>query len=228
MAAWFRLPAPWAWVLLCLFAAASAARADDTYYMMIFSAQGPFNRPKYSHTFAVFVRAPCTGASALEYHTISWMPADLDVQVARRCPQAGRNLDLAATLAWAAASRDRVSMWGPFQVRKELYDRALAQVAALQSGRVAYKALDWGCRPGIAVDCIRAVSDIDMGPGMLATAIAHGDRASYLVLMHLQRWIIEPCTTRPWVATRLGLDRCAVVRRMWLWRAVLLRYRSPA
>ena len=93
---------------------------------------------------------------------------------------------------------------------------------------MAYKAVDWGCRPDVAVDCIHAVSGIDCGRGLLVTDIAHGDRASYLVLMHLQPWIISPCTTHPWVSRALGLDGYPVVQQTWLRRPVLLRYRPAA
>jgi hypothetical protein len=101
----------------------------------------------------------------------------------------------------------------------------LCRIAELERGAMAYKAADWGCRPDVAVDCIHAVSGIDCGRGLLIKGIAHGDRASYLVLMLVQPWIIGPCTTHPWVSRALGLDGYPVVQQpWWRWR-VLLRYR---
>jgi hypothetical protein len=220
-----RLPSVWAWALVGLFAVAAQARAGDLHYMMVFSAQGAWNVPSRSHTFAVFARLVTCGPCRLEYHTLSWMPADMEVRAGRLLPQAGRNLDVATTVAWAARQGDRVSMWGPFRIRPELYELALRRIAELERGQVAYKAMDWGYRPDLAVDCIRAVSGIDMSRGLLMTDIAHGDRASYLVLMHLRPWIIDPCTIHPWVSRALGLDRYAVVQQNWWRRPVLLRYR---
>ena len=34
------------------------ARADDTYYMIVFAYQGKPNLPRSSHTFATFARVP--------------------------------------------------------------------------------------------------------------------------------------------------------------------------
>src|SRR5262245_28116618 len=87
--------------------------ARDRFYMMIFSAQRAWNRPKYTHTFATFVRAKIggrgqgTGVSAggedsagdssltpdprplnpyLETHTISWLAANKRVRLLRLWP----------------------------------------------------------------------------------------------------------------------------------------------
>src|SRR5207302_558731 len=62
---------------LALLAAAASARADS-YYVVVFGAESKPQRPKYSHSWAVFVRVPGCGQPAagtpVEAFVISWMP----------------------------------------------------------------------------------------------------------------------------------------------------------
>ena len=97
-------------------------------------------------------------------------------------------------------------MWGPYQINKDLYDRALKQEARLNSGLVLYKAVDRRFRPGTASNCIHAVADLDMDNGLLHSGQGRGDAASHQVAQHLNRWIIHPEQTHAWVASRLGLN----------------------
>ena len=80
------------------------AKEPDSYYMMVFSSQTASNEPRFAHTFATFVRttgdSDAQGAAA-EVHTISWMPATLEIVVLRRRAEPGANLDLRASLRWA-------------------------------------------------------------------------------------------------------------------------------
>lgn len=107
----------------------------------------------------------------------------------------------------------RVSCWGPFQIRKELYERAVRQIARLQSGMVQYKAADIGYRPAAATNCIHAVSDIDSDNGLLDTGGAYGEAASALVARHFERWMVGTGQTHEWVYDRLNLRRYVIVRR---------------
>jgi len=194
-----------------------ALRANEYYYMIVFSAQSGSNEPRLSHTFATFVKATGTGDSAKDYraesHTISWMPRSLNIVVLRARPEPGTNLDLASSLRWAESVNCRVSMWGPYQIDQELYDRAIKQEDSLRSGRVLYKAIDARFRGGIASNCIHAVSDLDIDNGLLHAGQGRGDAASYQVVQHLRRWIIAPGQTHPWVAWRLRLNDHPVSRR---------------
>jgi hypothetical protein len=196
---------------------ARAQEANEHYYMMIFSAQTASSDPRLTHSFATFVRATGTGPSAeayqIEAHTISWMPQSLDIVVLCLRPERGINLDLASSLRWAESVGSRVSMWGPYEIQKELYDRARAQEARLNSGTVLYKALDGRFRPGTASNCIHAVADLDMDRGLLESGQGRGDTASYQVMQHLARRIIDPGQTHPWVARRLGLAGYPLVWR---------------
>jgi hypothetical protein len=187
-----------------------AQEPSESYYMTIFSAQANSRDPRRTHSFATFVKAAGTGDSAkdspIEIHTISWMPQSLDIVILRRQPEPGANLDLESSLRWAASRNCRVSMWGPYQINKELYDRAVEQEAHLNSGQVLYKALDRRFRPGTASNCIHAVADLDTDNGLLHSGQGRGDAASQQVAQHLNRWIINPEQTHTWVASRLGLN----------------------
>jgi len=187
-----------------------AQEPDAAYYLTIFSAQAADSRdPRRTHSFASFVKAIGKGEPAreptIEIHTISWMPQSLNIVILRGKPEAGTNLDLPSSLRWAESRNCRVSMWGPFQINKELYDRAIKQETRLTSGEVLYKALDRRFRPGIASNCIHAISDLDVTNGLLDTGRGRGDAASSQVAEHFERWMINPRKTHTWVAGRLGL-----------------------
>ena len=99
-----------------------------------------------------------------------------------------------------------MSAWGPYSIKKDLYDRALKQKARLESGAVLYRAIDLKALLNREenCNCIHAVSDI-AGDEVLATGTAHGEAASALVVRHLQPWINSPGETHPWVSDGVGL-----------------------
>ena len=185
-------------------------QAKESYYILVFASQAGGNQARLSHTFATFVKA--TGEhrvpekDKIESHTISWFPRSLDIVVVRWWPEEGRNLGLRATLEWAESVGARVSMWGPFAIEEELYDRALAQKARLESRSIQYKAVDEKFRPEEASNCIHAVSDIDRDQGLLHVGRNWGEPASQLVVNHLKRWIINPRQTHQWVRDQIGLQ----------------------
>jgi hypothetical protein len=205
---------------LCLVAVVLAAlvrpaAAADRYYMVVFASQANPNVPRAAHTWATFIKASGAGPFFWDYqnvdsHTISWMPASLAIVPARLRPEPGKNFDMQTTLKWAQSMGGRVSAWGPSQIQKGLYDRALAQIRVLNSGAMAYKAIDWRYRGSGVVSCFHAVSDIDVDNGWLETNGAYGDAASDMVAHHLQRWIIEPKKTYPALLKKLGLAKVEI------------------
>lgn len=205
------------WVVLtaALLVDARTARADESFYMIVFAQQDAAVQPELCHTFATFVKATGEGADKTKYaidsHTISWMPRSLHVKVLRR-PEEGINLNLKDTLSHARTIKTEVSMWGSFHIKKELYERALRQETRLQKGDLDFKVLDVRFRPDTAMNCIHAVCDIDADNGLLATGTAHGKDASLIVLTHLSRWIIDYDGTHDWIGERLELGK-DVVRR---------------
>lgn len=195
-------------------------RADESYFVAIFAAQRMPNIPKYSHSFATFVRVvrdPAQPAGCwVEAHTISWLPETQNIRLLCLRPEPGQNLDLEATLAAMEALGDRVSLWGPYQIHKELYDRALAQIGRLESGTVRYKAIDALCRTSDATNCIHALSDLAENRARLRVASpGFGEVASFYITRRLKPWLIDPQQVHPWVESVLGLDKHAVIHRGW-------------
>jgi hypothetical protein len=194
--------------------------AEDSYFVAIFAAQRMPNIPKYSHSFATFVRVvsdPARPTSCcVESHTISWLPETLDIHVARVRPETGRNLDLQTTLKAVESMGDRVSLWGPYRIRQELYDRALVQIARLESGVVRYKAVDAFYRTSNASNCIHALSDLADDRGRLRiSSPGFGEVASFYITRRYEPWIIDPEQAHPWVGDLLGLEQHAIIPRAW-------------
>jgi len=204
-------------LVLILPIAVNNAWADDNYYMLVFAHQSNERQPRFSHTFATFVKATGEGAaqekSKLEAHTISWLPASLDIRVLRRRPEPGTNLDLKGSLEFARSQGTTVFMWGPYRIKKELYDRAVQRIGQLNEGAFQYKAIDQRFRTSGVINCIHAVSDLDSDQGYLHVGTEHGAAASSLVVRHLDRWIIRSDELHDWVGEKLGVLNDSIVRR---------------
>ena len=70
------------------------------------------------------------------------------------------NLDLYQTLNAVYSNRESVTMWGPFVIDKEIYDRSLWVLQIIASGAPQYRAIS---SPGnlLISDCIHAVAAVD-------------------------------------------------------------------
>ena len=149
---------------LVLGAAEGTARGGEFYYVMIFGSQSSPKLLRYTHTWATFVRAVGEGPDprnyALQVHTISWLPRSLEVHVWRPWPEPGVNLDLYQTLNVVHSNRESVTMWGPFVVDKEIYDRSLWVLQVIASGAPQYRAISTP-RNLLISDCIHAVAAVD-------------------------------------------------------------------
>ncbi|MBI2807495.1 MAG: hypothetical protein HYX68_21150 [Planctomycetes bacterium] len=200
-------------VALAWFWLVPGARADDAYYMVIFAYQGNPKVPRLAHSFATFVKVPQDKdgkalTSRCEIHSISWIAATWNVSLLR-APERGKNFDLPSTMRQASAVNAQVTAWGPYRIKKELYDKALAQIIRLESGKIAYKALDRGLRRDIATNCFHAISDLVDGP-LLETGTAFGNAASEMVRDHLAPWIIDRKTTHRFLLEPLGLTKYTI------------------
>ena len=68
------------------------APQGERFYIIVFGSQSTPRRPKYTHTWATVVRvtgADSPGEPAVEEHTISWMPATLNIRPLARIPETG-------------------------------------------------------------------------------------------------------------------------------------------
>ena len=199
---------------------AAPARAEEFYYVLVFaSQQAPARRIVPSHTFATFVKAtgcgPCADNYQLEAHTISWMPQTLNLRPAALLPEPGQNLGLDATFQWALATGQRLSLWGPYQIDRSLYERAMHQIAVLESGQVQYKMIDTGFPVSRVSNCIHAVGTLAGSHYLEAVNRSFGETASYHVLRRFEPWIIDSCRKHSWILDRMGLRGYPVIERDW-------------
>jgi hypothetical protein len=158
-------------------------------------------------------------APLIDSHTISWMPATLKIDALRYVTEKGVNLGLHETLDYALADGERVSQWGPYECRPELYFRFVVQKVFLESGRVGYQCVDElgeAAHIGNGCNCIHALTDMDpQFSRERYPLIRFGDSAAAFIAEECRRWnlLIDPNQMHAWVNTYLGLDSYPIVHR---------------
>jgi hypothetical protein len=197
---------------------------NERYYCLIFGSQSHPKIPRFTHTWATDVRVTDRGPGlppALDYQTISWYPASMVVRPWRFRVEPGVNLDLEATLHEVLRHRERVSVWGPYEIRPGIYRKFLLQKEFMESGQIGYQCVDTlgeAARAGNGCDCIHAITDAD---AMFARDYyplrRFGDTASeYIVAQIVERGaVIDPEHTHDWLIPALGLDRYPIHRRCY-------------
>jgi hypothetical protein len=200
-----------------LFWAAAPACAGEYYFLLVFGSQSRPKQLRYTHTWATFVRAVGEGPNLNDYalylHTISWLPATLDVHVWRRWPETGVNLDLYQTLQTVYSSRQNVKLWGPFVLTPDVYQKSLRVKQFLESGQMKYRAIDGGAEELID-DCIHAVAAVDPIFGKRHYPLIRvGIPASRFIAREVMveslddYHIDQTAYNSSWLIPRLGLDR---------------------
>jgi hypothetical protein len=114
-------------------------------------------------------------------------------------PEPGENRTTRDAFSLCLRESMSIVQFGPFEIDRELYRRALRQIDFLE-GRVpgrrpSYKCFDLGFREGAhvaAVNCIHAISDVDRDDGPFRTFTLYGEAAAREVVNHLARWIKRP------------------------------------
>lgn len=190
----------------------------ESYYVIVWGSQRPIiNQPNHTHSWATFVRVTgdpaVPGACKIDSFTVSWLPATLIVRPLKLHPEPGVNLDLHRTFAWAINDHQRISMWGPYQIDKCLYDRAVFKHFRLENGEVRYKAADFGYDSYYVCNCIHALADIAEGPRLRIGQPGWGESASYFITLTYRPFMIGDTQTHDWLLAPLGLDGYCVVRR---------------
>jgi len=195
---------------------AGEAKGDEFYYVMIFGSQSSPKLLRYTHTWATFIRAVGEGPDATNYavvqHTISWLPETLDVKVWNPRPEPGVNLDLYGTLNVVQQDRERVTMWGPFRILPEVYQRSLRVKGILDSGAAEYRAISTS-RNLLISDCIHAVAAVDPVFGRNHYPLIRiGKPASrFIARQMMTRSVFDQWQEdHSWLVPRLGLDRYSV------------------
>lgn len=213
---------------LCLFLpvwilalASCPAYAGDAYFIVMLSYQRTLNLPRYTHSFASYIHAcwPEPGSPGgkvnLDIQTISWLPCTTVLRPTALFPETGHNFRLDETLDIAQRNDARVSLWGPYQIEPELFERARDRVAELESGQVRYKMNDTGRRSARVCNCIHAISAIDSGGRLRVLSPDWGEEASFTILQRQRRWIIDTQTTHDWLIYPLGLQNYPIIYRDW-------------
>jgi hypothetical protein len=153
---------------------------------------------------------------AVESLTISWLPATGEVMPYRLRSEPGKNFTLQETFAIAAAQRDRVSMWGPFEINAERYERAVAQVRWLESGEVRYRAIDSFTRRPRVEHCVHAVTYADPVLNRLiqpVLQVGEPGTSRLATRYHRAGAFIGAPATHDWVIPAIGVDQYPVIRR---------------
>lgn len=113
-----------------------------------------------------------------EAFTISWLPNDFIANPnlcvfsgigsrlfprLNRCPiSPGANFTLEETIGFAADAKNAVAMWGPYEIRREAFDRGVNRKRLLDKGTIKYRADDRLYRKDkVAINCFHAIAGLD-------------------------------------------------------------------
>jgi len=203
-------------VATALLAALSAAAPADPapvaeaprYFFILFAGQSVPFKARTAHTWATGVKT--VGGAVVETITVSWLPADANVQPLRRRPVEGKNWSLEDTLAIMASHNSHISVWGPYEVEASRWDKAQEHRNYLESGAVRYRAVDSFNLNREIVNCVHAVT---YAHPVLQTRIQPVIRVgepgtSRLAALYLRAgsWPGYP-ETHDWILTAIGVDQ---------------------
>jgi hypothetical protein len=188
------------------------------YFFILYGGQASPFRPRTAHTWATFVKVTPTvaGAVSVEAHTISWLPADGDVEVFRIRSVPGRNFSLDETFALSHAENVRMSCWGPYEIDALRYDRAVRQVARLESGQVRYRVFDSFGRNHRICHCVHGVTYADpVLQDLRQPVLQVGERGTGRLAKKYDRAgaFLNTSPGFDWLLPMLGIDAAGVVHR---------------
>jgi hypothetical protein len=207
-------------VVVALSAAAdlSPPAVQTRYFFILYGGQSLPFKPRTAHTWATFVKAApdAGGVICMESFTISWLPATGEVKPWKCRAETGKTFTLEETFAIAADQKDRVSMWGPFEIDAIRYEMAAAQLSFLVSGEVLYRAIDSFTRDHFVQHCVHAVTYADpILKNRIQPVLQVGEPGtSRLAAMYLKSGaFIGGSVTHDWVLVAIGADKYPVIRR---------------
>jgi hypothetical protein len=195
--------------------------AGERFYVIVFGSESTPRIPRLTHSWAAFIRVAEQGngrQTIIDCHTISWMPATLQIHPWRFSVEEGTNLGLHESLQWALATNQAIAQFGPCECRPELYYRSIVQKEFLQS-QMGYQAIDTvgeAGRTGRGCNCIHAITDMDpVYTRARYRLIRFGIAASRFVANELARrdMLINPGQAHDWLNERLRLESYPMIRR---------------
>jgi hypothetical protein len=208
-------------VALGLSATAATAQPDcSRYYFVLFGGQGVPFVARTAHTWAVHARVTPTpeGLLAIDSFTISWLPADANVQPLRVRPVPGRNWTHEETLAIMSRYNSHISYWGPYEITCQQYALAVQQYQFLTSGEPVFRAVDSFNLNRRTVNCVHAVTHAEpVVSTYIQPVIRVGEPGtSRLAKLYVRHGSFPNYPeTADWLVPALGLDRYPgpIVRR---------------
>jgi hypothetical protein len=123
------------------------------------------------------------------------------------------------TLEYAIKERERVCLWGPYEIRPSFYQRFLVQKQFLETSGIGYQCVDnmgESARTGDACACMHAITDTDPQYGRANyPLIWYGDAASEHLAFRLRDRgsLLNPEIEHDHLLEPLGLTRYAIMRR---------------
>jgi hypothetical protein len=174
---------------------------QNRYFLVVWGYQGTGNPPRESHTFLTVYRGDDLAKGRVASATISWFPATGVVHLVG--VERGRNLFLGQTLAIACQGRKHIAAWGPYEIPSALYQRVLARIKLLESGKIDFSALS--LRPG-SMNCIEAAGDLTNKPFHLLMSWGH--QASKAIVRHLSPFFKDGGRINRTVARMVRWNRC--------------------
>jgi hypothetical protein len=199
------------------------------YYLIPFGSHDLTRRPAYTHTWATLVRATDTPGCepALEVHTISWLPSTLDIDPLSFRVEPGTNVELHETIQNSLRTRQRIALWGPYEVSHTFAHRFLVQKDFMDSGAVGYQCIDnigEAGRNGNGCDCIHAMTDMDPAyPRWRYPLAFYGQPATANLVTRIMHApvTINGRQTHDWLLPRLGLCQYDIEHREYNGRRVV-------
>jgi hypothetical protein len=141
-------------MILLLLLLPSVAFAQESHYVTVFGSGSNPLRFKHTHTFATFTKVTeSPSGQVIENHTISWMPATLNIRPFALRPEPGVNLTQDQSFQWAESHGLRTSVWGPYNITPERYEALLVRETNLESGRFRYRAIGGFTKSSTVSNC---------------------------------------------------------------------------
>lgn len=188
------------------------ARADDAYYLTIFAAESVPYRSEKTHTFINVTRIPAAGGQ-VEMHEIGWLAATTVVRGIALKPEEGRNFSVLETIAICKRDNMRVSVWGPYLIKEELFCKLRDQAQRLDGGTIKYKGTDTFFPAPVALNCYHAIWNVSHPMRKFAGPFTGGDTTGGKTVHLFREWIVCPEQTHDDILKLIGVDQEPLVRR---------------
>lgn len=183
----------WTLTLCLLLHSPIYIHADERYFVTIFAGQTVPFEPRKTHTFVVVHRVGPEGV--LEQSHISWFPQSRTLRGLTLLPEPGINLTIEETFAHCRKYNMLVAVWGPYEIKPELYFYIDCRRKNLDSGSIKYKPTETFYPSSVAVNCYHAIWQPIAPCRKLSGAFNCGHASGATTVALFSQWIIHPKIT---------------------------------